>query len=93
VWSRSAPEGNSKNPICEDWNMAPRPPGISSLIKLSEVTLWETALSPLPTFLEWYGAWLDQCLSDLEELKREQQQESGNEGEGKSLVEKNVEKL
>ncbi len=64
------------------YNLAPSPPGfiqpdqfdpsISKDDALKEYVknVWKPAFSPAPTFLEWYGAWLDQCLADLEEQNR-----------------------
>jgi hypothetical protein len=60
----------------EAWNLAPKPLGILRLhtnIDYSKlyVPVYEPALSPFPTFLEWYRAWIDRCLLDLEERKRQ----------------------
>ncbi len=57
------------------YNLAPQPPGDISLPG-SWIPAWAPALSPEPTFLEWYNAWLDQCLLDFEQGK-------GNQPEGK----------
>jgi hypothetical protein len=39
-----------------------------SNLPYTDEPLWHKALSPLPTFLEWYSAWLDQCLMDFNKL-------------------------
>jgi len=60
--------GNMWSCFVEDgiWNLPHQPPGIP----MDRIPKIEAALSPSLTFLEWYGAWLDQCLSDFDELKR-----------------------
>ena len=63
------------------WFRPPKHLGIGWQQRYQEKTIWPS-LSGLPTFLEWYYAWLDQCLSDFEELKR-----------NKSWVEKIVDTL
>ncbi len=52
------------------YNLAPPPPHIH--LPGSTILAWESALSPEPTFLEWYNAWLDQCLLDFEQGKGNQ---------------------
>ncbi len=59
------------------WNLAPQPPDLVRYVGYPpppDFERWETALSPEPTFLEWYRPWLEQCLSDQAELKRQQPQ-------------------
>lgn len=64
------------NDDCISYNLAPLPPGILQTKRLKSTMSWENlwmkpnwepALSPEPTFLQWYNAWLDRCLSDLQE--------------------------
>ncbi len=74
-------DDDDENHLLYTYNLAPRPPG--ALLRLT--SCWEPALSPLPTFLEWYNAWLDQCLSDLSALSDPQV--------GRSLFRKIVDKL
>jgi hypothetical protein len=69
VWSRSTPVWNPYHPIDEDWTIAPQPSS-GLLYSYIYAPLWHTPRSPIPTFLDWYRTWLDQCLSDFEELKR-----------------------
>jgi tetratricopeptide (TPR) repeat protein len=68
VLSRSAPLFDDYYPLQEDWYPPSQPPGIF-LPQVAE-PIW-SAHSCLPTFLEWYSAWLRQCLSDFEDLDRE----------------------
>ena len=86
LWSRSSPEWDPSKPYDENWNLAPQPYGISNLHKFFDEPLWHQALSPLPTFLEWYNAWLDQCLSDFEELNKKEEPEFGKANKSKSLA-------
>jgi hypothetical protein len=51
--------------------IAPQPPGILNLY-CDNNPLWDPPISPLPSFLDWYNAWLDQCLSDFDELKQQE---------------------
>ena len=63
IWTLSSdhPDADHGN-----WLLADRPPGILRL----HPSISHRAISPSPTFLEWYGAWLDQCLSDFSELEK-----------------------
>jgi hypothetical protein len=63
------------------WTPPQKPLHIRWQQRYQEETIWPS-LSGLPTFMAWYCAWLDQCLSDFEELKR-----------NKSWAEKIVDKL
>jgi len=67
MWSHNIDWDDEDDPYLETWNLAPPPPGF----RLDRIPGNEPALSPAPTFLEWYNAWLHQCLSDFEELWRE----------------------
>ncbi len=60
------------------FNLAPAPPGFiqpdkidpalskDDILKVYIKNVWKPAFSPALTFLDWYSAWLDQCLADLE---------------------------
>ncbi len=79
IWSSSRdPFGEDDDDFSFAYNLAPRPPGNIHLPG-SVVLGWEPALSPAPTFLEWYGAWLDQSLLDLERGKDDQPEGKGNQ--------------
>ncbi len=72
IWSSSRDSlGDGDDDVSFPYNLAPRPPGNIYLAGY-KVLAWEPALSPEPTFLEWYNAWLDQCLSDPQQQKVDQ---------------------
>jgi hypothetical protein len=64
LWSHCSDWDNEDDPYLEVWNLAPKPPGI----RLDRIPKWEAALSPSPSFLEWYGAWLERSITDFLEL-------------------------
>jgi hypothetical protein len=67
LWSHN-PDWDDEDNLClEVWNLVPQPPSIIELHQYP-VDYWHQALSPFPTLLQWYNAWLDQCLVDFEEL-------------------------
>ena len=67
IWSHCADWYDEDDPTLEGWNLAPQPPGI----RLDRILRCQPALSPAPTFLEWYGAWLYQSITDYVELPLE----------------------
>jgi hypothetical protein len=91
---------NEEGPYMDVWNLAPEPPCILRLHMDRNnfkpfVPVWEPALSPFPTFLDWYCAWIDRCFLDLEELKQDQSDGSSIgavesvAGSGQSVTSKN----
>jgi hypothetical protein len=67
LWSHNPDWDDEDDLYLEVWNLVPKPPSILKLHQHPD-DYWHKALSPFPTFLEWYNAWLDQCLSDFDEL-------------------------
>ncbi len=76
------------------YNLTPPPPGIIQPVHFDPAMsgddlrkeyvkhVWKPAFSPAPTFLEWYSAWLDQCLADLEQRKDEPVNTPGGQAKG-----------
>jgi hypothetical protein len=79
MWSHTAESYNEDDQTQESWNLAPQPPGI----RLDRRPRNLPALSPAPSFLEWYGAWLYQSIIDFVELPLE----------NKKLASRHIEKV
>jgi hypothetical protein len=61
------------------WLLAEKPTGILHLnLPFSQRVLW-----PQPTFMEWYNAWLQQCLSDFDILKEKEKEKEKDKGKEK----------
>ncbi len=88
LWSYAMYESDFNRSFPIDWNLAPLPPGITSVHNFSDEPLWHQALSASPTFLEWYNAWLDQCLEDLETSLHKQRLQRDETRKSQSISEK-----
>jgi hypothetical protein len=69
LWSHNLDPWDFGDEIYDIWNLVTKPLGLSRNKGDQDRQVWEPALSPFPTFLEWYNSWLQQSTSDCQTLK------------------------
>ena len=65
VVSRCSAEFSPDYVLEEDWSLVPLPPSVIDLHSPSAEPMWGSGILHVPTFSDWYIAWLDQSISDF----------------------------
>jgi len=70
VVSRCSAEFSPYYILEEDWSLVPFPPSVLDLHSPSAEPMWGSGVLHLPTFFDWYNAWLDLSISDFGFIKK-----------------------